>query len=172
MWEHPHGQWLPFLTAALSLSLSTLCSLHGTKQQPALASNWKWAFPCKLSTQQLIVLLLTMLTNSADYPIAEQADQLEHRIKVGLSRLLAAFTAHYQKGVHIRVPIRKEQHCLPAWLRCQASKAVTTQRRPDKLLGIATLPNAHHTHCMLPWQPPFLSSVLTHKNLSIFLRKG
>ena len=122
-----------------SLSLSTLCSLHRTKQQPALASNWKWAFPCKLSTQQLIVLLLTMPTNSADYPTAEQADQLEHRIKAGLSSLLAAFTAHYQKGVHIRVPIRKEQHCLTAWLHCQASKAVTKQHRPDKPLGTATL---------------------------------
>ena len=29
-----------------------------------------------------------------------------------------------------------------------------------------------YTHCMVPWQPPFLSSVLTHKKFSIFLRKG
>jgi hypothetical protein len=61
-----------------------------------------------------MVILLTTPTNSANKLIAEQADQLEHRIKAGLSRQLAAFTAHYQKGVYIRLPIRKEQHGLTA----------------------------------------------------------
>jgi hypothetical protein len=38
-----------------------------------------------------MVVLLTTPTNSADFPIAEQTDQLEHRIKAGLARLLAAW---------------------------------------------------------------------------------
>jgi hypothetical protein len=88
-----------------------------------------------------MVVLLTMPTSCADKLIAEQADQLEHRIKAGLFRQLAAFIAHYQKGVHIRLPIRKEQHCLTARLCYQASKGVTTQRRPDTPLNTATLPS-------------------------------
>ena len=36
---------------SLSLSVSALCSLHRTKQQPALAFNWKYPFSCKTSTQ-------------------------------------------------------------------------------------------------------------------------
>jgi hypothetical protein len=39
---------------------------------------------------------------------SRKAENQEHCIKVGLSRLLAAFTAHYQKEVHIRLLIRKE----------------------------------------------------------------
>jgi len=122
-------------------TLSALCSLHWTKQQTALALNWKWPFPCKLNTQESMVVLLTTPTNSANKLIAEQADQLEFRIKAGLFMQLAAFTAYYQKGVHIGLPIRKEQHCLTAQLCCQASKGVTTQRRRDTLLGTATLPS-------------------------------
>ena len=88
-----------------------------------------------------MVIFLTTPTKSANKLIAEQADQLEHRIKAGLFRKLAAFTAHYQKGVHIGLLIRNEQHRLTARLCCQTSKGVTMQRRPDIPLGTATLPS-------------------------------
>jgi len=62
--------------------------------------------------------------------MAEQADQWEHRMKEGLSKLHPAFTAHHQKGVVFRLLIKKDLHRLTARPRCPVSKGVTMQLRP------------------------------------------
>jgi len=62
--------------------------------------------------------------------MAEQADQWEHRIKEGLSKVQPAFTAHHQKRVIFRLLIKKDLHRLTACPHCPASKGVTTQLRP------------------------------------------
>jgi hypothetical protein len=61
--RHPHGQWPPFLTAALSFH-----SLLLARNQAATCSSveLKMALSIKLSTQQSMVVLLTTPTNSAD----------------------------------------------------------------------------------------------------------
>jgi hypothetical protein len=58
--------------------------------------------------------------------MAEQADQREHRMKEGLSKLQPAFTAHHQKGVIFRLLIKKDLRRLTAHPHCPASKGVIT----------------------------------------------
>ena len=104
MWGHP-----TYPVTALPRS----SSLHTVLQ--------KRPFP---STQQSIVILLTTPTNSANQPMAEQADQREHIITEGLSKLQPAFTTHHHKGVIFRLLLQKDLHRLTAHPCCLASKGV------------------------------------------------